>query len=168
MHQTGLVLSVLVLAFFPPLLQGAAPPCRRDPARLRALVRQLDDDDYKARERAEQHLSELAEADVPALRKALAAATSAEVRRRLGRVIRRLAVSERRIQRRKEVLRLLTSMWSGGNKRLEASLRQIVELSPEDFRLLREAVGDIANPRQRKQTQVIVDYLDQLRQRLKK
>jgi hypothetical protein len=168
MRQTVLALTTVLLTALPLLLNAAAPPSGPDPARLRVLVRQLDDDDYHTRERAEQGLSKLAEADVPALRKALAATTSAEVRRRLGRVIRRLAVSDPRLERRQELLRLLTGMWSAGNQNLKASLRHMVDLSNDDFRLLREAVPLVADPKDRQRAQAIVDYLDRLRQRRKK
>jgi hypothetical protein len=159
MRRARLVLTALVLGIVPLTLRGAAPPVRCDPAQIRALVRQLDHDDYRMREQAEQKLSGLGESDVAVLRKELAAATSAEVRRRLSRVIHRLAVTDRRIQRQKELLRLLLSFTEGR----KSSLRQVVDLSPEEFQLLRQAVPDIADPRQRQLAKVILDYIEGLR-----
>jgi HEAT repeat protein len=71
-----------------PFLANSAPP---DARQVRELVKQLDDDEFDTRERAEATLRKLGKEAVPQLDKELAAAKSEEVRRRLERVI--LAIS---------------------------------------------------------------------------
>src|SRR5262249_29269984 len=52
---------------------------------VRALVRQLDDDDFTTREKAEREIRRLGQDAAPLLRQELTAAASAEVRTRLSR-----------------------------------------------------------------------------------
>jgi len=58
------------------------PTPRADEPRLVGLVRDLDDDDFRTRQRAMEELDRQRESAVPALRKALAASPSLELRRR--------------------------------------------------------------------------------------
>ncbi len=61
-----------------------------DVARLARLIADLDSDQFETRRRASQALEHLNESAIPALRKALAARPSAEVRRRLEEILERL------------------------------------------------------------------------------
>jgi hypothetical protein len=77
------------------LLRGRLRPVAAPPARQRGsvarLIRDLDDDDFAARERASRQLEQLGEAVEPALRLSLQRAPSAEVRRRLNGLLGALA-----------------------------------------------------------------------------
>jgi WD40 repeat protein len=64
------------------------PPA--DPERLARLLRQLDSDDFQERERAAAALREMGPPAERALKQALAAGPSAEVRKRLGRLLEEL------------------------------------------------------------------------------
>ncbi len=76
------------------LLLLAAPSGAQDEARIRDLVRQLEDDSVETRERAQKELVAAGPAALPALRKALAdagdAADRGELRVRAGAAIRRI------------------------------------------------------------------------------
>jgi hypothetical protein len=60
-----------------------------DEKRLRPLIAKLDDDSFEAREKAQSELESIGEDAVPALRKALAGAPSAEVRRRMESILKK-------------------------------------------------------------------------------
>lgn len=70
----------------------AAEPESKAPSteRIRQLIRQLDDDDFEVREQATQELTGIGPAAGPALRSALGAAKSLEVRCRLERVLEKI------------------------------------------------------------------------------
>src|SRR5262249_2615513 len=61
-----------------------------DPARIARLIADLDDDDFEVRERANELLRQMNALAEPAMRKALEKTASAEVRRRLERLLERL------------------------------------------------------------------------------
>ncbi len=65
-------------------LRPAATP---DETLIARLIASLDSDDFKTREKAAEELAAVGEAAVPALRKALSAAPSLEVRRRIGSLV---------------------------------------------------------------------------------
>jgi WD40 repeat protein len=60
------------------------PVAKPDEVRIASLIAKLDNDDFEIREKALEELAGLGEAALPALRKALSATTSLEVRRRAG------------------------------------------------------------------------------------
>lgn len=127
MSRALLCLSVLVLGLAPLPLKAAAPPCP-GAGSLQVLLRLLDDDDYRVRERAEHELGKLDSSHIPGLRQALAATTSAEVRRRLGRVLYRLSYPERTrtSQRQAELLRLIEALKSSSSQKDRAqALRRL-------------------------------------------
>src|SRR5436309_7536857 len=65
----------------------AEPSGPVDPRRVRQLIGELDSDQFAVREKATQDLEKLGEAVAPALRKALANKPSAEVRKRVERLL---------------------------------------------------------------------------------
>jgi HEAT repeat protein len=74
-----------------------APAADPDPRQVRDLVTRLDDDEFAAREQADQALRRLGKRAVPLLKKELAAARSEEVRKRLERIIDALAPEDRAV-----------------------------------------------------------------------
>jgi hypothetical protein len=82
--------GALLLALTCDVAGAAAPPTTPNEASVRALVKQLDDDDFKVRQRAEQALSRSGKVVLPLLRRELARGQSLEVRTRLQRVSARL------------------------------------------------------------------------------
>jgi hypothetical protein len=77
------------------LLPGAETEAAPDAKSVRALVKQLDAKRYAMRQKADRQLRRFGEAVVPLLRKELDATRSAEVHRRLERIIRDLSLNER-------------------------------------------------------------------------
>jgi hypothetical protein len=73
----------------------ADPEAAPDAKRIRTLVKELDAKRYPVRQKADRQLRQLGEAVVPLLRKELDATRSAEVHRRLEKIIRDLSISER-------------------------------------------------------------------------
>jgi hypothetical protein len=86
-------LSSLVLLSLPLLSQAAAPP-PLDGARLAALLKQLDDDDYDSRTAADRELRTVHRAALPVLRDTMARSPSLEVRHRLEGIIREITAGE--------------------------------------------------------------------------
>jgi hypothetical protein len=66
------------------------PVAPADPERLARLVRQLDSDDFRERERATAALRELGQPAERGLKQALTAERSAEARKRIGRLLEEL------------------------------------------------------------------------------
>jgi WD40 repeat protein len=87
-------LAVTALAAAPeqsiPFLRKRLPPAQADP-RVPRLLAELDNDEFKVRERATQTLQDLGEGVRPALEKALRAGASPEARRRLESLLNRLS-----------------------------------------------------------------------------
>src|SRR4051794_16753261 len=80
------IFSVALVLLGAAVAPAAAPP-PVDGARIAALVRALDADDFAVRQRAEARLRDLGVSAVPSLRKALAESRSPEQRRRLTRLL---------------------------------------------------------------------------------
>jgi WD40 repeat protein len=72
------------VAFLGKQLGPIPPPSPRQAADIEQLVRELDSDDFAAREKASEKLGKVGEVAGPVLRKALTGAPSAEARRRIG------------------------------------------------------------------------------------
>jgi hypothetical protein len=89
----GVLLLGWVVTGDPPL--AAEPEAALDAKRVRALVKQLDARRYPMRQKADRQLRQFGEAVVPLLRKELDATRSAEVHRRLERIIHDLSLNER-------------------------------------------------------------------------
>jgi hypothetical protein len=81
-HFVPDVIVALMLTVAPRPAAAADPPTDLGP-RVRVLITQLDDDQYRKREKATTELQRLGRAVVPELRAALQRPTSAEARRRL-------------------------------------------------------------------------------------
>jgi hypothetical protein len=81
-----------VVAWMKPRLKPAAAPAKAvaDEKRIARLIADLDDDDFEVREKASESLRQLNELAGPAMRQALEKTSSAEVRRRLERLLERL------------------------------------------------------------------------------
>jgi hypothetical protein len=75
-------------------LQAAAPPGGVDRARVKALVRKLDADNFFTRQRADQTLRAMGKTIVAVLREERDRSTSFEVRERLNRMLRDLAFDD--------------------------------------------------------------------------
>jgi RNA polymerase sigma factor (sigma-70 family) len=109
------------------LLRKQVPPVPiADAQRLSAWLRDLDSNQFAIREKAKQELEKLGEAAEPALRKALEAQPSAEVRQRVTQLLERLDGQEQlRQSRALEVLE-----WIGNQETLK-TLRTLAEGAPE-------------------------------------
>jgi hypothetical protein len=81
-----------VVAWMKEHLKPAAAPARptADPVRIVRLIADLDDDDFEVRQKASEELRQLGELAGPAMRAALDKTASAEVRRRLEKLLERL------------------------------------------------------------------------------
>jgi HEAT repeat protein len=90
------VLSAVLSLWLPALLAESAPGKRPDPDRVAALVRDLDDDDFDVREKADSALREMGDAAHPLLHEACKHAASVEVYRRLDKML-GVSASETRI-----------------------------------------------------------------------
>jgi hypothetical protein len=103
-----------------------------DKEKIAAWVRQLDSDSYAQREKASQALADLGPSAEPILLEALAKSRSAEVRRRLQRVLKGQEAEQRRLGYAVEVLEMI------GTK---AARRLLVDLAKgaRGSRLTREA-----------------------------
>jgi hypothetical protein len=81
-HRAIWTLAAAPKQALPRLKEQLKPAAPADSKRIAKLVAELDDDDFSVRERATSELEKLGAAAEPALRKALKATTSAEVRLR--------------------------------------------------------------------------------------
>ena len=75
-------------------LPAAAPPASPSPARVEVLLRQLDDDNFFTRLRADNSLRAMGKPVLPLLRAERERTTSLEVRERLDRMLRDLTFDE--------------------------------------------------------------------------
>jgi hypothetical protein len=111
------------LALFLTALGGvgwAAAPPAPDAARVGVLVRQLDDDRFRVRERADRALQKCGKAVVPLLRAELARARSPEVRSRLNNILKVLTADERV----PDLVRLLGDSQNDNRERADYELRR--------------------------------------------
>jgi HEAT repeat protein len=81
------VCSVIALALAAAPAVVAADKPASDPDRVAALVRQLDDNDFEVRDKADKELRAMGEPVLPLLRKAAKEAASPEVRKRLSDIL---------------------------------------------------------------------------------
>ncbi len=126
----------------PFLQENLKPAVTVDPKCVRELLARLDSDRYEERERASRQLDEVREAAAPILRNTLAANPSAEVRRRLNRLLDEPGwprVGERRLRevRAVEVLERMDTPGSRG-------LLQALAKGAAEARLTREAKAALA------------------------
>jgi hypothetical protein len=121
-------------------LSARLPPARvPDPARVKALIADLDNRDFVRRERATAELREYRQATVGALREVVAASSSAEARRRAEGLLREMekgVIPPRQLQamRAVEVLEWIAT------PEARASLRELAK-GARDARLTREAAA---------------------------
>ena len=80
-------LALIVLALAGWTSVRAEPAKGPDPEQVRSLVKQLDDDEFDVRQKADAELRRLGNAVVPLLEKELKDTRSAEVRARLGKIL---------------------------------------------------------------------------------
>ena len=118
------------------LLGGAAPTA--DEKRVARLIAELDADEFAAREKATDELEKMGQAVVPALRKALLGGPSLEVRRRIDRLLEKLAPPPAPAlveSRGSRAVRVLEQVGTADARQL---LEKLVKESPE---LSKEAKG---------------------------
>jgi hypothetical protein len=89
------------------LKRDLAPAPAVDAENVAGLVRQLDSDEFAQREKATEALAGLGPPAEAALRAALGKARSADVRRRLGRVLREYEAEQRRLGHAVELLEMI-------------------------------------------------------------
>ena len=160
MTRSILCLAVLYLSARGAGTHGAAPPTDRGSARLEALVRNLDSDRFQTRERAERRLSEAGHGALPLLEKEMAAATSAEVRRRLARALRRLRSEADR--RGGELATRFAKVLSGSARDQRKVWEWFVNLPDEDRRLLLRSLPKIPDQQVRVSLGPIFKHLERL------
>jgi HEAT repeat protein len=135
--------------------RAAAPP-PLDLRRVGDLVRQLDDDRFRARERADRALRRCGPSAVPFLRDEQERTKSLEVRARLAKILKLLTAGERV----PELVRQLGDSRSDNRELADYELRryggavvpllkkQLREpLDPDRRRLLEQIIADLAPPR---------------------
>ncbi len=88
-------LCAVVALLIPAALDAAAPPTPIDPGRVKALLQDLDDDDFHVRQRADEALRALAQDVRPLLEAERERTRSPEVRWRLGRILDDLKLDRR-------------------------------------------------------------------------
>jgi len=87
--------AFVLLLLVPAALEAAAPPERADAARVKALLRQLDDEEFYVRQRADEQLRGLGMAVQSLLEAERGRTRSLEVRWRLGRILHDLTLDRR-------------------------------------------------------------------------
>jgi hypothetical protein len=85
--------SLLIFAVLASTAAAAAPEPLPDLSRLAALIKQLDADDFRSRDRATRELRDIGLPALEALKQAAASATSAEARERADRLARAIRLS---------------------------------------------------------------------------
>jgi WD40 repeat protein len=120
-----------------PLVEKNLRAARPDRQRLARLIAALDSADFEMREQATRELARLGEAAEPALRGALKAGPSAEVRRRIGRLLEPLRNQELTGERLREV-RAAQVLELTGTAAARRVLAALAKGEPE-ARLTREA-----------------------------
>jgi WD40 repeat protein len=140
--QAIVALAASAKEALPFLQENLKPAAAVDPKRVRELLARLDSDRYGDREHAARQLQEVREAAAPILRNTLAANPSAEVRRRMNRLLDEPGwprVGERRLRevRAVEVLERMKTPESRG-------LLQALAKGAAEARLTREAKAALA------------------------
>ncbi len=98
-------------------------PENSEPEIVEALLRDLDDDNYRTRERATKKLIELGAGVVPRLQRALAQTKSAEVKVRVRRVLQRFrTIPEPERLQRERAMRVLEVIGSAKSRKLQGAL----------------------------------------------
>jgi hypothetical protein len=87
--------AFVLLLLVPAALQAAAPPERIDAARVKALLRRLDDEDFFVRQKADEDLRVFGRAVQSLLVAERERSRSLEVRWRLGRILHDLTLDRR-------------------------------------------------------------------------
>src|SRR5207249_4252058 len=112
-----------------PLLKSRLRPAvPADPQRLERWITDLDSNQFNVREKASQELEKVGEPAEPALRKALEAHSSPEVRRRVDQLLEKLelAQSPQRLQR----LRAIEVLEHIGTPEAQAVLKALAKGAP--------------------------------------
>jgi WD40 repeat protein len=124
-----------------PFLQKRLHPVTIDVRQVGSLIRDLDDDKFAVRERAQERLEEFGELARPALRRTLADRPSVEVQRRVERLLEKLD-QERRgpSPERLRVLRALEVLERIGSPEAQQVFATLAKGSPESWLTL-EAQG---------------------------
>jgi hypothetical protein len=112
------------------------PTPEADPARLAALLRDLDSERFAAREEAARVLAQLGEAAEPALRRALAGKPALEVRRRIEQLLD--ALEPTKSPARLRLVRAVAALEYSGTSEARALLTSLTR-GPGDTLLAREA-----------------------------
>jgi RNA polymerase sigma factor (sigma-70 family) len=136
-YQAVRRLTVAATQSVPFLREHLRPVAKVEPARVAELIANLDNDKFATREKATAELAQLGEAAVPALRKALAASPSPEVRRRAEPLLEKwtnLLPTSDRLQ----ALRALEALEHAGTPDARRTLQAIADGEPS-ARLTREA-----------------------------
>jgi hypothetical protein len=109
-------------------LAGRLAPAALDRKRVDRLVKELDDDDFKVREKATEELKRMGEAAEPLLRKALEGGPSAEVRWRVQHLLGLLGPAG---PGRLRALRGLEALERIGGPEARRALRALAKGAPE-------------------------------------
>jgi hypothetical protein len=131
----------------PFLSRNVQPAAAPEPERLNRLLAQLDSDQFEERESAAEALEELGELAGPTLRAALAGQPSAEVRRRVGRLLGKLDAPPSAPGRRREI-RAVEVLERAGTPEARRLLEKLAKGAPA-ARLTREAKAALERFRDR-------------------
>lgn len=140
--------AILVLGAHPaqtmPFLQGRLKPVPApDPKRIAQLIADLDNQQFAARQKAEDELEKLGQLAVSALKKTLQSQPSLEVRQRVGKLLERTFVRPTPVADVLQSLRALALLEDLGTNEARQLLDQLSQGAP-DARQTREAKAVLA------------------------
>jgi HEAT repeat protein len=142
---------IVLLALAAPAL--AAEP---DPKKVRDLVKQLDDDEFDVREKADAALRKLGKDALPLLRKELTAAPSAEVRKRLDRIVSELD----RDPLREKVQALVPGLIADDFATRERSTTELVRLGKDALPHIKRELEQVTDPEAQQRLKRVVKQIE--------
>jgi len=134
----------------------AAPAEKPDPERVRALVKQLDDDRFLVREQADKELRQLGKDVVPLLKKELQDPASLEARCRLEKIIDHLAPDE-------SVLPLIRQLGANEFENREKATRELLQKGKAILPLLQKQMAKETDLEISRRLQHIIKKLSEMK-----
>jgi hypothetical protein len=169
-----LVLTLVLCPLAAPI-RGQEPP---DEKHIAALIRDLDANAFRVRQKAEVELRKLGGAVLPRLQEALAGSTSLEQRCRLNRLITSIDPEAALRKRVREVLAVFRQALAarpgkveGGrvfDRTLSQAVDELVALDRTAAAILKQELAQVTDPKLRRDLTAILEYLRKLHEALEK